>query len=518
MMEPPTKIAKTLHAYFSPIVFAAAILTFLPPALLNEAPFWDDKAYINNALIASGRINPSEAWGPFAEERPPLFWWLLTAIYLAGAPMEYARLVSPLLTSLTVTAIYLLTAKIFRSVAAGLVTSLAIIFLDYFVLTTSYILTDSLGSTLAFLTVLCFSMGLRYGPYMWAAGSLLAVSILARDQNLLLIPSLMLSMVWVAKTSKLLKLIALAALALTAFLTLSMTQEAFLQALSDIITPAIIDNFFPPLLGFSLLFGVLAVYKVHEQKNLLSEKPSLEERGLDMFLGVAICLVSLYPFFIDNVRLGDEFQIAGKGVLSRFVSHSMMVRAEIDKLGLNIFQRVAAWSSVSLKMLTLPLIFLAAAGCLLMLKNKITLAKPALVWLAVTAPYIFTLSHLEYRFLAQVVPAICFFAGYAVSRIAALNKTVGVALAVSLMFFICLPSNDGLTPSFQRPTAVVGWQALNTGSTSSERWLTDYSAYLQNVAKQPHLTMPLLNVLSACAVIPSVLAALYLGFRRGLLY
>ncbi|MEM4303547.1 MAG: phospholipid carrier-dependent glycosyltransferase [Candidatus Caldarchaeum sp.] len=109
--------------------------------MVNEAPFWDDKAYINNALVSSGRIEPSKVWGPFAEERPPLFWWLLTAVYLTGAPVEWARLVSPLMTSLGVAAIYLLTTKIFRSVSACLLTSLIMVFLDYFVLTTSYILT-----------------------------------------------------------------------------------------------------------------------------------------------------------------------------------------------------------------------------------------------------------------------------------------------------------------------------------------------------------------------------------------
>ncbi|MEM2237417.1 MAG: glycosyltransferase family 39 protein [Candidatus Caldarchaeum sp.] len=511
-------MSKERHTYFFVVVFAAALLTYLPPALVNEAPFWDDKAYINNALIASGRIEPSKVWGPFAEERPPLFWWLLTAVYLTGSPVEWARLVSPLMTSLGVAAIYLLTAKIFRSVSAGLLTSLIMVFLDYFVLTTSYILTDAFGSVLAFLTILCFGLGLRFGPYMWVAGSLLAASIVARDQNMLLIPCLILSMVWVARAPKWFKLFVLSVLAATAYLALSMSQEVFLQRLSDIITPVILDRTFAPFLVLSFLFAVMAVYKVYEQKNLLSARPSIGERSLDIFLGIVVCVVLLYPFFIDNVRLGDEFQIAGKGVLSRPVSHSIMVRDGITKQGLNTVQRIVAWSTASVELLTLPLVLLSAAGCLLTVKNGVAQARPAIVWAAVTIPYVFVFTHLEYRFLVQAVPPMSFLAAYAISRVAAWNKYAGAAVAFSLLFFIVFPSNNGLTPTFESPTFVKGWKALAGESTPSEKWLTDYVMYLRDVAEQPRLTISLANVVSACAVIPSLLSAVYLGLRRGLLY
>ncbi|MEM4303545.1 MAG: hypothetical protein QW470_01965 [Candidatus Caldarchaeum sp.] len=168
-----------------------------------------------------------------------------------------------------------------------------------------------------------------------------------------------------------------------------MSQEVFLQRLSDIITPVILDRTFVPFLVLSFLFAVLAVYKVFEQKNLLSVKPSIEERSLDIFLGIVVCVVLLYPFFIDNVRLGDEFQIAGKGVLSRPVSHSIMVRDDITKQGLNTVQRIVAWSSASVELLTLPLVLLSAAGCLLTVKNGVTQARPAIVCAAVTIPYVF---------------------------------------------------------------------------------------------------------------------------------
>ncbi|MEM4384657.1 MAG: glycosyltransferase family 39 protein, partial [Candidatus Caldarchaeum sp.] len=181
MVEKAIQTSKTRHAHLSIVVFAAALLTYLPPALVNEAPFWDDKAYINNALIASGRIEPSQAMGPYAEERPPLFWWLLALLYTAGLPVETARLISPLTASAGVVAVFLLTSKVFKSSLTGLLTALILVVHDYFVLTTSYILTDSLGSILAFLTLACFSLGLRYGHYMWLSGILMSAAILARD-------------------------------------------------------------------------------------------------------------------------------------------------------------------------------------------------------------------------------------------------------------------------------------------------------------------------------------------------
>jgi 4-amino-4-deoxy-L-arabinose transferase-like glycosyltransferase len=88
------------------LVGLLAAFIYFPPALVNEAPFHDDKAYINNALIASGRIRPEDAIGPYAEERPPLFWWLLTGLFILGAPNDSVRWASPLATTLGVVGIY----------------------------------------------------------------------------------------------------------------------------------------------------------------------------------------------------------------------------------------------------------------------------------------------------------------------------------------------------------------------------------------------------------------------------
>ncbi|MDW8360714.1 MAG: hypothetical protein RMK31_09080, partial [Candidatus Caldarchaeum sp.] len=397
-------------------VLALALFFYLPPALVNEAPFWDDKAYINNALIASGRIEPSQAQGPYAEERPPLFWWFLTLLYSAGLPVQTARLMSPLTVAAGLVAVFLLTSKIFRSFMTGFLTALTLAVHDYFIQTTSYILTDALGSILAFLTLATFSLGLRYGPYMWASGALLASAILARDQNLLLLPTIAVSMVWIAKASKTLKLLSTAALILLAFTALYMTQEVFFQMISDAATVVLLDRAYLPFLALLASFTSLVVYKVSEQKNLVSRRPSIEERFFDMLLAAVICVAVLHPFFLDNVRLGEEYQIEGRGVLSRPVAHSIMVRNDIAKMGLNTYERVSIWFSATLQLITIPILVLSVLGSILVLRDRVVQARPLIVWAAVSIPYVFFFTHIEYRFLAQAVPPLVSLAAYGITR------------------------------------------------------------------------------------------------------
>ncbi|MEM1937314.1 MAG: hypothetical protein QXV14_00030 [Candidatus Caldarchaeum sp.] len=505
------------HYILSLAVFLLSLAFYLPPALVNEAPFWDDKAYINNALIASGRIEPSQARGPYAEERPPLFWWLLALLYTAGLPVETARLISPLTVSAGVVAVFLLTSKIFKSFLTGFLTALMLVVHDYFVLTTSYILTDSLGSILAFLALASFSLGLRYGPYMWLSGILMSVAILARDQNLLLIPVLALFLIWVAKTSRLLKVLALVLLGLTAYLAVSLTQEVFLQYLSDIATVVLLDRVFPVFITFVALFATLAVYKIAEQKNLVSRRPSIEERFFDILLAVVLCIIVLYPYFLDNVRLGDEYQIAGRGVLSRPVAHSIMVRNDIARTGLGAFERASVWASTTPQLLTTPILALSLLGGVLVLKNRVVEARPLVIWGGVSIPYVFFFTHFEYRFLAQAVPALACLTAYSLTRLTAVNKPAGLAAACLTLVVAAFPAGAyGFLLSFSTPTVLVGWQALTGASSVSERWLSDYVEYLDEVMKQPQPTIPLPNTLAALLIIPALAFAVYLGLRKGL--
>ncbi|MDW8084190.1 MAG: glycosyltransferase family 39 protein, partial [Candidatus Caldarchaeum sp.] len=468
------KTEATLKSVFlAALVVGVALLILFPPSLVNEAPFWDDKAYINNALIASGRLDPGDARGPFAEERPPLFWWFLTGLYALNAPVEFARLVSPVLTTLGLVAMFLLVSKAFNSISAGFIAALLTINLNYFVQTTSYILTDSFGSVLAFVALLCFSLGLRYGPFLWLSGGLTALSIIARDQNLLLLPVMLLSFALIARTSKIIKISYVGLLGLVGFAALFLRQEVFLQILSDTLTPVVADPLYIPLLSVFAVFSVLAVSKVAEQKNLLSRRPSIEERMLDIFLAVAIMLFLFYPFFIDNIRLGEEFQVEGRGIFSRPIAHSIMVRGDIARSGLDTIQRMIFWLTSIPSLLTIPLLVLSAAGVVMALKNRIPYAKPLLVWLVITIAYIALFTHIEYRFLVPAVPPVAAFAGYAVSRLATKKRLIAVAATAVVIMYCFTPTEAyGLLPSFQTPASIKGWMTLLGLYESSDKWLT----------------------------------------------
>ncbi|MCS7110207.1 MAG: hypothetical protein NZ956_01900 [Candidatus Caldarchaeum sp.] len=499
------------------VLLGVASLVLFPPALVNEAPFWDDKAYINNALIASGRLSPSDARGPYAEERPPLFWWFLTGLYVLEAPVETARLVSPVVTTIGLVAMFLLVSKLFDSVLAGFLATTFTVSLNYFVSVTSYILTDSLGSVMAFVALLTFSLGLRYGPFLWLSGSLTALSIIARDQNLLLIPVMLLSFAWLAKTSKAVKLVYVGFLAVVGFAAVILRQEVFLQILSDVLTPVVADPFFIPLLAVFAVFSVLAMAKVAEQKNLLSRRPSIEERILDVLLAIAVMLFLIYPLFMDNIRLGAEYQIEGRGIFSRFVAHSVMVRGDIARSGLDTGERVVFWLSSFPTLVTAPLLVLGVAGALLALRNRVTLAKPLILWLVFTVVYIALFTHIEYRFLVPAVTPVTVFAGYAVSRLAKRSKVAAAAVSVVvLVYAVSSVSYFGLLPSLDLPTAVNGWMTLLGQQQPSDRWFTDYIAYLADVQQEPKLMIPLVHVLTAWSSVVFLAATIYVGFKNPL--
>ena len=496
------------------LVFLAALTTYLPPALVNEAPFWDDKAYINNALIFSGRLSPQDVRGPYAEERPPLFWWLLTGLYALNLPVDVSRLISPTVSALGVAALFLLTSIIFRKMLAGLLAALILIVSDYFVLTTSYILTDSMGSVLGFLTILSFSLGLRYGPYMWAAGGLMAASILARDQNLLLLPTIALAMVWVSRASKVLKLLSLAALGAVAFAAVTLRQEVFLQHVSDLLTPMVLEPIYTPFIAVAGIFSATAVYVVAAQKNLISRRPSLEERSFDIMAGAVLCIIILTPFFYDNVRLGDEFQIAGRGILSRPVAHAIMVRGDIERMGLSLPERVSAWVYEGLRWLSPMLFVLAAAGALMALRRGEELAKPAILWAILSVMYVFLFAHLEARFLSQAVPPLAFLASYALTRIIDWRKSIGFIFAAALLLYVSYPPVENLlTPSLDSHTTLTGVNTLVGAVNPSERWLTDYAEYLQSHLKPPSLRLNIFNLASAWTMPAALAYTIYLGLK-----
>uniref|UniRef100_A0A7C5U6Z6 Uncharacterized protein n=1 Tax=Caldiarchaeum subterraneum TaxID=311458 RepID=A0A7C5U6Z6_CALS0 len=262
---------------------------------------------------------------------------------------------------------------------------------------------------------------------------------------------------------------------------------------------------------------MIAVYKVAEQKNLLSRRPSIEERAFDMFLAIAILLFILLPFFIDNIRLGQEFQIEGRGILSRPVAHSLMVKNDIARTGLGTVERVIFWLNSIPSLFTAPLLITAGAGVFMALKNRVTLAKPLILYLVLTIGYIMPFTHIEYRFLAPAVPAAAAFTGYAVAQVARKSKLLGAVIAaVVLVYAFPETSFYGLVPTFQQPAVITGWQIFLSYSRYAETWFSDYVAYLDGVLRPPNLLLPISYVAAAWSTILFLAAAVYIGFKNPL--
>ncbi|MEM3031730.1 MAG: hypothetical protein QXK39_02305 [Nitrososphaerota archaeon] len=496
------------------LVGLVAAFLYFPPALVNEAPFHDDKAYINNALIASGRIAPEMAIGPYAEERPPLFWWLITGLFLLGAPNESVRWISPLTATLGVVGVYLLASRLFNDFRVGLLSGAFISVSDFYVLTTSYSLTDSIGSILAVLAILSFSLGLRDGVFMWLAGPLTAISIIARDQNLLIIPVIIISLVLVSRLGLKRKVLLLAAIALALSPAIALTQDRMLQIVSDIITPILKDPAYIYILASFLALSTMIVYKVAEQKNLISGRTNVGERIFDIGLAAGLALLLLHPFFIDNIRLGDTFQIAGKGILSRPVAHSIMARELGVGAELSYMERVVIWTSETIKLATIPLLALSALGAVLILWGRARIGRPVVLWGFLSLGYVILFTHLEYRFLAQAIPPLAILAAYAITRLWKTSRIFPAILIPLTLFFLFLPPQPNLPiPDITQPTGIQGLNTLLSGSPSGG-WLTDYLAYLKTVTPTNRIAINPLNPITGLTVIPLLIATLYIGVRR----
>jgi hypothetical protein len=226
-------------------------------------------------------------------------------------------------------------------------------------------------------------------------------------------------------------------------------------------------------------------------------------------------LFIMHPFFLDNVRLGEEFQIAGRGIFSRPVAHSIMVRDDIIRSGLSFLERVQFWVAAFPSLLTAPLLAAAVAGAFLTLRNRVEEAKPLILWFALTVAYIILFTHIEYRFLVPTVQPAAALAAYAVARLFSMNRWLAfVAVGVVLVYAVFPTQFYGVLPEFREPVTVSGWRTMLDGGLGG--WLTDYAAYLRDVQKPPELKIAVINLLAAWTTGPLLLAAAYVGVRNPL--
>ena len=460
--------------------FVVSALMLYPPGMINEALFWDDKAYINNALIASGRASPSQVSGPHAEERPPLFWWLITAFFLLGAPIGIVRFISPTFGLLTVLAVFVFSWRIFRNIWTGFFSALLLSTSYFYILTSSYILSDAMGATLSILYILCLCLGFRERHALWLSGPFLAFSIMARDQNLLLIPATILMMIWIFFKRLTLKLM-LSTLLISGLglILTTISLEEVLQYISNIITPIVID---PLFFSLTLILSGLCL--------LLSiTPPSIREVGVDgiqstdlmfdLLLAFFSALSILYPYFVDNYRLSAEYQIVGRGVLSRPISHLMMARTGIGT-ELPPWAMRIQWIKHVIQFITMPILALAMIGSISALKKEKHTGIILTTWSLLSLGYVVFFTHLEARFLIQCFPPIFMLAGYGLSRIGNKNKLLCfLSMLLTTLFLVFPVGRNTLLPDIsQTPITFSSLRILMRFEHVHKVWLTPYITYL----------------------------------------
>jgi 4-amino-4-deoxy-L-arabinose transferase-like glycosyltransferase len=158
------------HAIILLVVLSSIL--FCASGYVNQVPLHDDKAYLNNAPIHSGRLAKNDALGPYADERPPLFWWMLTTIFLLDVPVWSAKLLSPLFGVVLVLATYCFAKKIFNSTMQGFYAGLFLTSGAFMMSTTGALLSDVPGTALATLFMFCLYIGTteKRNLYLLATG------------------------------------------------------------------------------------------------------------------------------------------------------------------------------------------------------------------------------------------------------------------------------------------------------------------------------------------------------------
>jgi 4-amino-4-deoxy-L-arabinose transferase-like glycosyltransferase len=421
----------------------------------------DEFAYTWNALYWSGRTSNSShiAW----VERPPLLWWGLTFILSLGVSPIALLAISPMfavLLSLLITQFAKeITGDRRTALVAGLITALS----SFVALVSAHVLTDSMGTFYSTLSVYAFykyfvanreSNGVRVnGFYCVVWGSALALAILARDESLILIPLFVVMWIFfVLKSSTKRKFEYLAILALLfggPVVLLKLAGD--LQLLSDILTPIVLNGWW-----IILFIAALFSYIAHKAKSFFKR---------DLGLAFLSFFTLTLPFFFDNYLIGNvEFYVAGKGVLSRPISHVLM-GPQTGGVGSHLPEAVKAsiWLSSVPELISPLVLALAAVGFYLAYKTDRRVFLFLLLWMGATLGFVVFGTNLQDRFLLIAFPPICVCAAVGLLFLWKMNAWVGVLTSIVTLALV------GISP---RAPLSLNNEVLVQGLTSSSaNWL-----------------------------------------------
>jgi 4-amino-4-deoxy-L-arabinose transferase-like glycosyltransferase len=416
------------------VFVVVAIVTSVTVGLatnLDQIPEHDEFGYVTNPLYYSG-VHPSnatlvynttigsETYHPFYSERPPLFWWLITSLIAVGLNPIVSIIISPLFAVLLALLIsqfaYELTGDPKAALFAGLLTG----FSAFFATISSHILTDAMGTFFAALTIYCFyefffKQRKMFGVLM---GASLALSLITRDENLILIPLLVI--LWIALVLK--------ASAIRKFLYLVIFAIIFgapvllfglvgtLQGISNVLTPLVLNGW--PII---IIIVAIAAYVSYRAKGVVVGELAAA------FLAFFILML---PFFFDNYYLGNvEYYVAGKGILARPVSHLIMAQTIGVGSGLSLTARAEVWITSLPALLSVTLMIFSLAGLYYVFRADRRQFVLLFIWTALSLGYVVFGTQLEDRFLMIAFAQLAILAGIGIAFVWKLNPFAGVVAA-----------------------------------------------------------------------------------------
>ncbi|MGI0091987.1 MAG: glycosyltransferase family 39 protein [Nitrososphaerales archaeon] len=433
------------------IVAIVAILVQLAAINLITSPEHDEYAYTYNSLLWSGRINNATniAW----VERPPLFWWGMTSILALGASPLALLAVSPLFAVLLSLLIMQFAGEVTRDRRAGFAAGLFTAFSGFVGVMSAHVLTDAMGIFFATLSVYSFykffiedkspksaSTG-SFFCILW--GVSLALGLVARDENLVLIPIFALMWIFASSRASMPKKLFYAIIFLMIFggpiLLLGLVNT--IQLASNLLTPIVLSGWWLII----LMAGGLAWY--------------WHENGFTIRRDLAVSFVGFFaimlPFFFDNNLIAKEGYIGGTGILARPIAHLLMlpvtqgVGADLSMTG-----RAAAWISEFPHLITPLFVLLAIIGLYHAYGTRRRVLIFLFLWLVLSMGYVITEANLENRFLLIAFPSLALCAAFGVSFLWKINRWLGIVPLLATLPLINIFPNSPV--SLNNETLVLG--------------------------------------------------------------
>jgi hypothetical protein len=253
-----------------------------------------------------------------------------------------------------------------------------------------------------------------------------------------------------------------------------------------------------------------------------SSEKSRQMTGLTLTLSALLFFITIYPYLWDNYVLGATFEIEGKGIFSRLISHQIMSETIGVGANLSATTRRVWWLSTAPLLVSPLLIVFSAVGLVQMLRKKMYSELALLFpWLAFTSAFTVLFTYLEVRFLFPSLPVLAIVSSkgfletldWIRSQVLLPEymteeqmRKIGATLECSLVLMTSLTLNLVLT-GLDLPGGVGSFAIIALASASLRRpvgWFSDYLTYLEGRISGPRLNLDPMYILESLACLAVV--------------